>query len=120
MLEAGVARVPDYAFNYATKLADVSLPDTVTEIGAFAFCNCDSLVEAWVPFNVVSVGEGAFVSCASLETVYLPVALMGAVDEAKLLDGSFLSTVRYYNPDGSLEPPPVPGPGPDPESRHVP
>ena len=115
VLEAGVARVPDRAFNCATKLADVSLPDTVTEIGAFAFCNCDSLVEAWVPSNVVSIGEGAFASCASLETVYLPVALRGAVDEAKILDGSFLATVRYYNPDGSLEPPPVPGPGPDPE-----
>ena len=115
VLEAGVARVPDYAFNCATKLADVSLPDTVTEIGAFAFCDCDSLVEAWVPSNVVSVGERAFASCSSLETVYLPVALMGAVDETKLLDGSFLATVRYYNPDGSLEPPPVPGPGPDPD-----
>ena len=115
VLEAGVARVPDYAFNCATKLADVSLPDTVTEIGAFAFCDCDSLVEAWVPSNVVSVGERAFASCSSLETVYLPVALRGAVDETKLLDGSFLATVRYYNPDGSLEPPPVPGPGPDPD-----
>ena len=117
VLEAGVARVPDYAFNCATKLADVSLPDTVTEIGAFAFCDCDSLVEAWVPSNIVSVGEGAFASCAALETVYLPVALMGAVDEAKLLDGSFLATVRYYNPDGSLVPPPVPGPGPEPEAE---
>ena len=117
VLEAGVARVPDYAFNCATKLADVSLPDTVTEIGAFAFCDCDSLVEAWVPSNIVSVGERAFASCAALETVYLPVALMGAVDEAKLLDGSFLATVRYYNPDGSLVPPPVPGPGPEPEAE---
>ena len=113
VLEAGVARVPDYAFNCVTKLADVSLPDTVTEIGAFAFCDCDSLVEAWVPSNVVSVGAGAFASCSSLETVYLPVALRGVVDEAKILDGSFLATVRYYNPDGSLEPLPVPGPGPD-------
>ena len=117
VLEAGVARVPDHAFNCATKLADVSLPDTVTEIGASAFCDCDSLVEAWVPSNIVSVGERAFASCAALETVYLPVALMGAVDEAKLLDGSFLATVRYYNPDGSLVPPPVPGPGPEPEAE---
>ena len=115
VLEAGVVRVPDYAFNCVTKLADVSLPDTVTEIGAFAFCDCDSLVEAWVPSNVVSVGERAFASCSSLATVYLPVALRGVVDEAKILDGSFLATVRYYNPDGSLEPLPVPGPGPDPE-----
>ena len=117
VLEAGVARVPDHAFNCATKLADVSLPDTVTEIGAFAFCDCDSLVEAWVPSNIVSVGERAFASCAALETVYLPVALRGAVDEAKILDGSFLATVRYYNPDGSLVPPPVPGPGPEPEAE---
>ena len=115
VLEAGVVRVPDYAFNCVTKLADISLPDTVTEIGAFAFCDCDSLVEAWVPSNVVSVGERAFASCSSLATVYLPVALRGVVDEAKILDGSFLATVRYYNPDGSLEPLPVPGPGPDPE-----
>ena len=113
VLEAGVARVPDYAFNCATKLADVSLPDTVTEIGAFAFCNCDSLVEAWVPSNVVSVGEGAFASCTALETVYLPVALKGLVKESSLIDWSFSATVRYYNPDGSLEP--LPGPGPDPD-----
>ena len=119
VFEAGVARVPAYAFNCATKLADVSLPDTVEEIGAFAFCDCDSLVEAWVPSSVVSVGERAFASCAALETVYLPVALRGLVKESSLVDGSFNATVRYYNPDGSLVPPPVPGPNPDAETWTV-
>ncbi|MBR4654514.1 MAG: leucine-rich repeat protein [Kiritimatiellae bacterium] len=119
VLEAGVARVPAYAFNCATQLAEVSLPDTVTEIGAFAFCNCDSLVEAWVPSNVVAIGERAFASCTALETVYLPVALKGIVNESNLVDGSFNANVCYYNPDGSLVPPPVPGPNPDVETWTV-
>jgi hypothetical protein len=113
VLEAGVARIPAYAFNCATGLKEVSMPDTVTEIGDFAFCNCDSLVEAWVPSNVVSVGEKAFASCTLLETVYLPVALKGVVKESNLVDGSFNAIVRYYKPDGSLEP--LADPDPDPE-----
>ena len=115
VVEAGVAKIPDYAFNCATTLADVSISGTVEEIGASAFCNCDSLVEAWVPSNVVTVGDGAFASCTALETVYLPVSLQGKVRESNLIDGSFNAVVRYYNPDGSLEPLPVPGPAPDPE-----
>ncbi len=119
VIEAGVAKIPDYAFNCATTLADVSIPDSVEEIGAFAFCNCDSLVEAWVPSNVVMVGDGAFASCGALETVYLPVSLLGKVNESNLIDGSFNATVRYYNPDGSLVPPPVPGPNPNVETWTV-
>jgi uncharacterized repeat protein (TIGR02543 family) len=76
-------------------------------------------VEAWVPSNVVSVGEGAFASCAALETVYLPVALRGIVKESSLVDGSFNANVCYYNPDGSLVPPPVPRPNPDVETCTV-
>ena len=114
VVEAGVAKIPDYAFNCATTLADVSISGTVEEIGAFAFCNCDSLVEAWVPSNVVTVGDGAFASCTALETVYLPVSLKGKVDETSLINGSSNAQIRYYLPDGSLEPMPI-EPGPDPE-----
>ena len=114
VVEAGVAKIPDYAFNCATTLADVSISGTVEEIGAFAFCNCDSLVEAWVPSNVVTVGDGAFASCTALETVYLPVSLQGKVDETSLINGSSNAQIRYYLPDGSLEPMPI-EPGPDPE-----
>ena len=114
-----VTNIAMNAFTMCRTLRRVSIPDSVAEIGAFAFCNCDSLVEAWVPSNVVAVGDGAFASCTALETVYLPVSLRGKVREASLVDGSFNAAVRYYNPDGSLVPPPVPGPNPDVETWTV-
>lgn len=102
VVEAGVRRIPDRCFNCSTRLADVSLPDTLEEIDDFAFYNT-ALVEAWAPSNVVAFGEKAFGGCKTLETVYLPLLLKGKVNETDLVDGSFSAKIRYYRADGTID-----------------
>ena len=38
--EYEVTNIGDEAFKDCTELTSISLPNTVTEIGAYAFCNC--------------------------------------------------------------------------------
>ena len=114
VVEEGVAEIPFQAFAFDVKLTDVALPDSLLEIGKQVFCGCRALVEVYVPSNVVAIGEEAFASCSALEKVYLPISLKGKVDETSLINGSSNAQIRYYLPDGSLEPMPI-EPGPDPE-----
>lgn len=84
-----VTEIADDAFRGCTRLAKVTVPDTVTRIGvraftkcaftAFeipdsvteidfgAFADCPYLKEITVPASVTSLGELAFYSCTSLE-----------------------------------------------------
>ncbi|MBE6383296.1 MAG: hypothetical protein E7049_09850, partial [Lentisphaerae bacterium] len=114
VVEEGVAVIPFQAFAFDAKLTDVALPASLVEIGRQVFCGCRSLVEVYVPSNVVLIGEEAFASCSALEKVYLPISLKGKVNETSLVNGSFNAQIRYYMPDGSLEPMPI-EPEPDPE-----
>ena len=99
---AGVRRIPNRCFNCSTKLADVTLPDTLEEIDVFAFNNT-ALGRIWVPSNVVAIGEYAFGGSSSLTNVFLPIALKGVVNETKIIDGSFGAKIRYYRADGTID-----------------
>ena len=114
VVEEGVSEIPFQAFAFDVKLTDVALPDSLLEIGKQVFCGCRALVEVYVPSNVVAIGEEAFASCSALEKVYLPISLKGKVNETSLVNGSSNAQIRYYMPDGSLEPMPI-EPEPDPE-----
>ena len=114
VVEEGVSEIPLQAFAFDAKLTDVALPDSLLEIGKQVFCGCRALVEVYVPSNVVAIGEEAFASCSALEKVYLPISLKGKVNETSLVNGSSNAQIRYYMPDGSLEPMPI-EPEPDPE-----
>ena len=88
-----VTEIGDDAFMGCSRLAKVTIPDTVTRIGvrAFARCaftsfeipesvtaiesraffDCGYLKEITIPQSVKSLGEMAFYSCASLEKAYI-------------------------------------------------
>ena len=57
------------AFYYSDKLTEVSLPDSVHEIGESAFESCIALLHITIPESVLSIGESAFFDCESLTTV---------------------------------------------------
>ena len=70
-----VESIPDYAL-YDCRMSCISLPETVTEIGAFAFYGCKRLAYINVDeTSVVSVGERAFASCAELLRLDLPATV---------------------------------------------
>lgn len=88
-----VTEIGDDAFMNCARLAKVTIPDTVTRIGARAFArcaftsftipesvtvieskaffDCGYLTEITIPQSVKSLGEMAFYSCSSLEKAYV-------------------------------------------------
>ena len=70
-LGEGVETIGDYAFYLCPKLSVLSLPETLTEIGAAAFSQ-SGLKEVVIPSGVTSIGKLAFANCKDLSTVTLP------------------------------------------------
>ena len=59
------------AFKNNTTMISVTIPDSVTSIGASAFYGCTSLVGVIIPDSVESIGNSAFYSCSSMVTIQL-------------------------------------------------
>lgn len=57
------------AFMNCTSLAEVTIPNSVTNIGNNAFRGCTSLTEVTIPNSVTSIGNNAFEDCSNLTSV---------------------------------------------------
>ena len=57
VLEEGVERIPDAAFQYDNKLEYLTLPTSLRYIGKYAFVGCKSLRRLDIPRGVVSMGR---------------------------------------------------------------
>lgn len=55
-----------------SSLTSVTIPNSVTSIGANAFFWCFSLTNFMIPNGVTNIGDGAFSSCLSLTSVTIP------------------------------------------------
>jgi len=53
----------------AGKTGSVTIPNSVTSIGAGAFMGCTGLTSVTIPDSVTSIGQQAFVGCTSLTSV---------------------------------------------------
>ena len=47
-------------------MTEITIPDSVTEIGGGAFERCSSLTEITIPDSVTKIGDSAFSGCSSL------------------------------------------------------
>lgn len=59
------------AFSCCSKLTEVEIPDTVTNIGWNSFALCTRLKEINIPDSVISIGKSAFQKCSYLSKVKL-------------------------------------------------
>lgn len=69
-----VTAVSDHAFQECA-VTSVSLPNTITSIGASAFLDCTQLYSVSMPQNLEFIGASAFNGCIALSTVSLPSRL---------------------------------------------
>ena len=64
-----ITKIGANAFSGCTALTSVTIPDNVTEIGANAFANCTALTSVTIPDSVNKIGAMAFYNCDQLERV---------------------------------------------------
>ena len=89
-----VTKIGQEAFSevfYESAITSVSIPDTVTEIGAYAFEYCRYLTKIVIPNSVVVIGNGAFEGCYELSNIELPQ------HEMEIAPDAFDRTDDYYN-----------------------
>ena len=67
-----VTEIGNSAFSGCTSLAEIVIPDSVTSICGSAFSGCTSLAEITIPDSVTSIGGSAFEGCASLAEIVIP------------------------------------------------
>ena len=89
VIQEGVTRIGDYAFEGCTNLTSVSLPSTLETIEGGAFDSCSSLESLSLPMNIM-VANNAFQGCTRL-TAYSPTKFYKL---STLYEGS------YTLPDG--------------------
>ena len=67
-----VTSIGDSAFYYCTKLASITIPNSVTSIGISAFLGCMGLTSITIPNGVTSIGKSAFSECTGLTSITIP------------------------------------------------
>ena len=67
-----VTAISEGAFRLNAMLQSVTLPDTVTRIGADAFYGCTALTEIRFGKGLTEIGKSAFTNCTALARVYVP------------------------------------------------
>ena len=72
VIKSGTKGITGYAFYVCSRLVDVTIPDSVTNIGNFAFYACSGLTSIAIPDSVTSIGDYAFYNCADLKSLIIP------------------------------------------------
>jgi len=67
-----VTSIGRVAFEYCSKLTNITIPDSVTSIGDCAFYYCNSLTSMIIPDSVTSIEYCAFWQCSSLKSITIP------------------------------------------------
>ena len=70
-----ISTLPTGTFKDCVNLKNVTLPNSVTEIGSYAFYNCRSLQSITLPTRLKTIWDGAFSGCSSLTSIALPNTL---------------------------------------------
>lgn len=90
-----VTTIPQEAFSGST-LTSITLPESVTTIGANAFAFCNSLKTFDVPAQVSFIGNGAFKSCASLTAINVAEENVDYISGSGVLFTKDRSTLIQY------------------------
>jgi hypothetical protein len=68
-LNDGTQGITASAFFACNNLSNITIPNTVTNIGDYAFTNCGGLTSISIPSSVTYIGEMAFSCCNSLRSI---------------------------------------------------
>ena len=69
---AGVTSLGNYCFYDCSKLASITIPESVTSLGNYCFSSCSILASITIPESVTSLSEYCFGYCPSLTSIDIP------------------------------------------------
>lgn len=72
VVEDGVTRIGNYAFDLCRYTKGIIIGNTVTSIGDCAFLNCENITEINIPHNVTELQDRVFEDCKKLKSVTIP------------------------------------------------
>lgn len=70
-----VSEIGQTSFAYCWDIRRIVIPEGVREIGLMAFYECRDLEEVVLPASLTKIGAGAFAGCANLRSIKLPERL---------------------------------------------
>ena len=77
-----VVAIKQNTFLDCVGLTSVSIPNSITSIGASAFKNCVGLTSVEIPNSVTKIEENTFEGCSSLTSVIIPSSVTSIADYA--------------------------------------
>ena len=90
-----VEKIPSYLAYGLTKLANVTIPNSVTSIGSYAFCGCSGLTgELVIPSSVTSISRYSFYGCSGLSSLIIPNSIK-TINYATFENCSGLTSVTF-------------------------
>ncbi len=97
VVNEGITRIGDNAFNDLYLVETVSLPDSITELGASCFRGCEKLFAVEIPEGVRAIKDGTFMYCRNLTEVELSEGIITIGNSAFYMCSSL---VEINIPDG--------------------
>lgn len=71
-LREGTVGIAGRAFYNRTTLTNITMPNTLKNIGDDAFSGCSTLANVTIPASVTEIGEGAFAFCHAFTDIRIP------------------------------------------------
>jgi len=93
LINSNTIVISDCAFSGCSSLTEITIPHSVSSIGALTFYNCSGLINITIPDSVTSIGEEAFEFCSSLTDVTIPDSVVSIGRKAFLMCSSLTSIV---------------------------
>lgn len=91
VIEEGITKIPDFTFEQCYSLEVLTLPSTLSELGAGVFTECSSLESIALPGSIKTIPEYTFYFCTELTTVVLEEGLISIGDNALSYCSSIIS-----------------------------
>ena len=91
-----VTSIGAYAFKGCTGATSLTIPNGVTSIGARAFEGCTGLTSLTIPNSVTSIGSGAFSYCSGLTSVTIGNSVT-SIDKSTFYDCTGLTSLTIPN-----------------------
>lgn len=95
VIEDGVSRIGEYAFNSFRNLETLRLPTSLEILDTYCFGICPSLTTLTIPEGVRIIASKVFNTCSGITTIYLPSTLEFV--DMKAFEGATSITDVYYN-----------------------